>query len=49
MAKSPISNSQIFSWKVIVTWYTEYFRVQGTIMYGKVLGFTVVYWGWGRG
>ena len=49
MVKTPICNSQICSWKVMVTGYTEYFRVQGTIIYCKVLGFTVVYWEWGRG
>ena len=47
MAKTPICNSQIFLWKVIVTGYTESFRVEGTTMYCKVLGFTVVYWGGG--
>ena len=29
----------------LVTGYTEFFRVQGTTMYFKVLGFTGVYWG----
>jgi len=47
MAKTPICIFQIFLWKVIVTGYTECFRVQGTKMYCKVLGFTVVYRGEG--
>ena len=41
--KTPICNSQIFSWKV--TGYTEYFRVKGNTMNFKVLGFTGVYRG----
>ena len=45
MAKTPINNSQIFLWKVIVTGYTEYFMVQGSTIYCKVLRFTGVYWG----
>ena len=45
MAKTPIYNSQICLWKVIVTGCTEYFRLQGTTMYCNVLGFTGVYWG----
>ena len=36
-----------FLWKVIVTGYTEYFRVQGTTLYCKVLDFTGVYCGGG--
>ena len=47
MAKTPIYNSQICLWKVIVTGCTEYFRLQGTTMHCKVLGFTGVYWGEG--
>ena len=44
MVKTPICNSQIFLWKVMVTGYTESFKVQGTTIYFKVLGFTGVFW-----
>ena len=40
MAKTPICNSKLFKWKLIVTGNTQCFRVQGTTMYCKVLGFT---------
>ena len=43
MAKTPICNSQIFFWKVIVTGYTEYFKVQVlqcTAKYWALLGYT---------
>ena len=44
MVKTPICNSQIFLWKVMVTGYTESFKVQDTTIYFKGLGFTGVFW-----
>jgi len=38
MAKTPICNSKIFEWKLIVTGNTECFRVQGTLENYWVLG-----------
>ena len=35
----------LFLWKVVVTRYTVYCRVQGITMYCKVLRFTGIYWG----
>ena len=44
MAKSPICDSQIFLWKVIVTVYSGYRVLQCTAKYWALLGYA-----WGKG